>query len=125
MMTNHRLTVSFPLCIFAPEGVDVPGSIAGVLARDTFDDGRYDYLYELVADGLARLVRCAALEAAEKHFAAIHGPNTLEDCETEGLHGRRNVARHLAEEWVKYQLGGVMVEAGHWQVSIVSDDNPA
>jgi hypothetical protein len=119
--THHKLTITFPVTIFADDGPELLAAVPQVFGADTWRDGRHDFARELSADGLARVSRQAVFQAVLNHFEGIHGRNVLEDS---GPGCRRNVAHARAEEWMKARFGFADLACGGWQASIAPEDTP-
>lgn len=65
-------------------------------------------------------MRDAVYRAAERHFASIHGQDTMEEYTSpDGCKGRRNLAMYLAVQWCADHLSCADVDGGGWQASIV------
>lgn len=116
--TRHKLTITFPVTIFADDGPDLLAAVPQVFGADTWRDGRHDYAREVSTDGLSRIARQAVFQAVLNHFEGIHGRNALEDY---GPGCRRNVANARAEEWMREHFGLADVSCGNWQASIAPD----
>jgi hypothetical protein len=120
--TRDNLTITFPFTLHAAPGVDVAGAVPETFNRDTYSDGRHDFSRELAADGLDRIAREAAREAARQHFEAIHGDAYEEHQMDGGGSSSHRLADRLADDWMRDNFGGAFVSPEGWRTTIERAD---